>query len=298
MDYGKRGEREMELDSTNEINLSQQTEGVLQITDADVFQLYGRLVNPMKELENACERQQKQEEAIAEAKETIGVCFITPFIYAIGWTVAFAIPFLIVFWVAGNLVKLEDGVKFASAYINWYEDLPISNMMVGWGTSIDSLLLKFIFLILLGFVEFLLMPNVIVLLPIMFVVGVLVTIIGVIRAKCVIKSGKEELVELNQQIPIMIEQLSGPLSFVPLDYRYSEAIEYFFRSFCNQKAETLKEAVILYDNYVHQKKMESAQEFLVQQQILALKEIEYQNIQLNNIHSKLSDIDSRLFWNL
>ncbi|MBQ3514336.1 MAG: hypothetical protein IJA32_11175 [Lachnospiraceae bacterium] len=195
----------MELDSTNEINLSQQTEGVLQITDADVFQLYGRLVNPMKELENACERQQKQEEAIAEAKETIGVCFITPFIYAIGWTVAFAIPFLIVFWVAGNLVKLEDGVKFASAYINWYEDLPISNMMVGWGTSIDSLLLKFIFLILLGFVEFLLMPNVIVLLPIMFVVGVLVTIIGVIRAKCVIKSGKEELVELNQQIPIMIE---------------------------------------------------------------------------------------------
>ena len=187
MDYGKRGEREMELDSTNEINLSQQTEGVLQITDADVFQLYGRLVNPMKELENACERQQKQEEAIAEAKETIGVCFITPFIYAIGWTVAFAIPFLIVFWVAGNLVKLEDGVKFASAYINWYEDLPISNMMVGWGTSIDSLLLKFIFLILLGFVEFLLMPNVIVLLPIMFVVGVLVTIIGVIRAKCVIK---------------------------------------------------------------------------------------------------------------
>lgn len=205
MDYGKQGEREMELDSTNEINLSQQTEGVLQITDADVFQLYGRLVNPMKELENACERQQKQEEAIAEAKETIGVCFITPFIYAIGWTVAFAIPFLIVFWVAGNLVKLEDGVKFASAYINWYEDLPISNMMVGWGTSIDSLLLKFIFLILLGFVEFLLMPNVIVLLPIMFVVGVLVTIIGVIRAKCVIKSGKEELVELNQQIPIMIE---------------------------------------------------------------------------------------------
>lgn len=187
MDYGKRGEREMELDSTNEINLSQQTEGVLQITYADVFQLYGRLVNPMKELENACERQQKQEEAIAEAKETIGGCFITPFIYAIGWTVAFAIPFLIVFWVAGNLVKLEDGVKFASAYINWYEDLPISNMMVGWGTSIDSLLLKFIFLILLGFVEFLLMPNVIVLLPIMFVVGVLVTIIGVIRAKCVIK---------------------------------------------------------------------------------------------------------------
>lgn len=70
MDYGKRGEREMELDSTNEINLSQQTEGVLQITYADVFQLYGRLVNPMKELENACERQQKQEEAIAEAKET------------------------------------------------------------------------------------------------------------------------------------------------------------------------------------------------------------------------------------
>lgn len=225
MDYGKRGEREMELDSTNEINLSQQTEGVLQITYADVFQLYGRLVNPMKELENACERQQKQEEAIAEAKETIGGCFITPFIYAIGWTVAFAIPFLIVFWVAGNLVKLEDGVKFASAYINWYEDLPISNMMVGWGTSIDSLLLKFIFLILLGFVEFLLMPNVIVLLPIMFVVGVLVTIIGVKRAKCVIKSGKEELVELNQQIPIMIEQLSGPLSFVPPDYRYSEAIE-------------------------------------------------------------------------
>lgn len=88
------------------------------------------------------------------------------------------------------------------------------------------------------------------------------------------------------------------MSFVPPDYRYSEAIEYFFRSFFNQKAETLKEAVILYDNYVHQKKMESAQEFLVQQQILALKEIEYQNIQLNNIHSKLSDIDSRLFWNL
>ena len=109
--------------------------------------MWQRQVNPMKELENACERQQKQEEAIAEAKETIGVCFITPFIYAIGWTVAFAIPFLIVFWVAGNLVKLEDGVKFASAYINWYEDLPISNMMVGWGTSIDSLLLKFIFLI-------------------------------------------------------------------------------------------------------------------------------------------------------
>ena len=288
----------MELSNTNEgMNLSQQTEGGRQITEADVFQLYGRLINPLKDLENACEKKQQQEKAITEAKTTIGTSFVAPFIFAIIWTIALAIPFLIVFWIAGNVIKLEDGVKFATAYINWYEDLPISNMMEGWASDTENLLLQFLKVLLLAFVELLLMPNVIVLLPIMFVVGIFATIISVIRAKSVLKRSKKELVELNQQIPTMIEQLSGPLSFVPPDYRFSEAVEYFFRSFCNQRADTLKEAVILYDNYMHQKKMESAQEALVQQQVLALKEIEYQNIQLNNIHSKLRDIDSRLFWN-
>lgn len=289
----------MEIRNTNdEMNLSQETIEMHQITEADIFMLYGRLVTPMQELENACERQHQQEEAVADAKATIGICFLTPFIYAIVWTIALAIPFLIIFWIAGNLIRLEDGVKFASAYIGWYEDLPISNMMEGWGSGIENLFLHFLFILFLGFVEFLVMPNVIVLLPIMFPFGILATIIGVIRAKFVLKKGKKELVELSQQIPSMIERLSGPLSFVPPDYRFSEAIEYFYRSFCNQKANTLRDAVILYDNYVHQKKMEASQEELIQQQIAVLRQIEYQNLQLNKIHGKLKDIDSRLFWEL
>lgn len=289
----------MEISNTNEeMNLSQEMESEHQITEKDVFLLYGRLVSPMKELEDTCERQRQQEEAIANAKATIATCFITPFIHAIIWTVALAIPFLFIFWIAGNVIRLEDGVKFASAYISWYEDLPISNMMEGWGKGIDNLLLHFLFILFLGFVEFLLMPNVIVLLPIMFVVGIFATIIGVIRAKFVLTTGKKELEELNQQVSVKIEQLSDPLSFVPPNYRFSEAIEYFYMCFCNQKADTLKEAVILYDNYAHQKKMESSQEALIQQQIQVLKEIEYQNVQLKNINRKLRTIDNRLFWNL
>ena len=289
----------MELDSTtNELNSPHQTDDVHKATEADIFCLYGKLVNPMKELENVCDKKQQQEIAIMKSKSTIHRCLITPVTNAIVWTVVCAIPFLIIFWIAGNLIKVEDGVKFADAYINWYEGLPISNMMVGWGKDIDNLLLQFIFILFLFFIEYVLMPNIIVLLPIMHMLGVLVTIISVIRAIYIIKSAKNALVELNQHIPIMIEQLSEPLSFVPPDYRYSEAIEYFYKSFCNHKAETLKEAVILYDNYMHQKKMESAQEALVHHQILALREIEYQNMQLNNIHKKLRSIDSRLFWNL
>ena len=193
---------------------------------------------------------------------------------------------------------MDDGIKFASAYIDWYEDLPISNAMESWNEGVHNLLLQLLFIAFLGLVELLIMPNVIFVFPIVFAISVLVTVISVINAKSLIARSKKELPQRSQQIQMMVNKLNEPLSFVPPDYRFSEAIEYFYRSYCNKKADTLKEAVTLYDTYAHQRRMEESQESIIQHQVEMLKKIEYQNVQLKKIHSKLRDIESQLYWDI
>lgn len=264
--------------------------------EADVFRLYGKLVEPMKKFEETCRIHEAQKKDVTNAKDTIHTCFITPFVYAALITVALAIPFVIIFWIVVNVVQVEGGIKLVDLYYPWYESFAIRDIVVNWSMGIEGLFLQFLSLIVVAIFEFVLMPIALILVLPAFGLGIIGTILGVIHASMVIAKAKIELPVREQQIEKMLEQLTEPLTYVPPSYRYSEAIEYFYNSFCNKRADELKEAVNLYDTYVHRRSLEESQQVMIQNQVEMLKKIDYQTVQLKKMNSKLKDIEHAIWW--
>ncbi len=56
-----------------------------------------------------------------------------------------------------------------------------------------------------------------------------------------------------------VKRLGGKISFLPPDYRYSEAVESFYRYVNNYRANDLQQAINLYEEEMHRLRMENAQ---------------------------------------
>lgn len=265
----------------------------------ELFHLYYQLIQPLKNFEQLCDRQDKLKGKMQEAEETVKSAFFMPFIMALKLTFALAIPFVIIFLIVINVCHTGEGVKLFDVYDNWISHTSFGEWFLGsLPTSgfIGILGIIAMFVVLCG-----LAPVIVFLLPAMFVVSVLITIGSVISARSAIKNGNEELPQLDAQIEHALGELSEPLGYVPPDYRFSMAVEHFCQSYSNGKVSTLKEAVILFDNYVHQMKMEQGQQEILQSQRELLRKLDDQSAQLRSLErqvGKVKDKVDSIYWNL
>lgn len=79
------------------------------------------------------------------------------------------------------------------------------------------------------------------------------------------------------QIQDIIGQISDDIQIIPVDYRYSMAVEYIYSCLLNQRAATIGEAINLYEDQIHKWKMEQMQEQILEstrQQQVTMRNIE------------------------
>lgn len=263
-------------------------------TVQDIFGLYARLSGPLKEMERVCDRQETLKNELNEAKETVSIAFVKPFISAFVWTFCLAIPFIILFLIITNVAHVSDGRALFDVYDQWLSETALGAKFLGilstdgfWGLVCIVIL----FVVWCG-----LFPCIIFLLPTMFVLSVITTVFSAIFAKRVIKKNSAMIPLLQQEIEDRIQAMAEALSYVPPDYRYSMAIDHFCQSYANQKADSLKEAVNLFDVYLHQQKMEQKQQEILDVERRKLSELTYQSERLDKINRELKQIRRDVDW--
>lgn len=264
-----------------------------------LFELYGALIVPMKRLEHAFDKRDRSIEQRCLAEEKLQFPILTILTKIVLYTFTFAIPFLVVFYITANLVKFSSGESLLEAYDEWAGGLYIVKQFFSWAHSVQSgaaFWLSLGIVLLEFFFCFILIPCTTVLLPMVVVCSTIGTIISIFSAKQSIREAKEIRNEAEKQIDILLEQLKIPLEYVPKDYRYSTALEYFYNSYINGRASTLKEAIDSFDTYLHRKKMEHSQEVLHQEHLEILRKIQYQSIQINTLNNSVDHIKNKVDW--
>lgn len=87
-------------------------------------------------------------------------------------------------------------------------------------------------------------------------------------------AGKQKLDGMNAQLlelrtyrkELTQEKAASTLSLLPPKYTYLEAIDFFIDAVVNLRADSMKEAVNLYEEHLHRQRMEAAQNKLADQQ--------------------------------
>ena len=75
-----------------------------------------------------------------------------------------------------------------------------------------------------------------------------------------------ELTDVRNQMEICIAPIRDKISLIPRGYRTTDAVEYFCNAYSVGKAESLKEAMLQYDEESHRRRMEKGQQELHQKQ--------------------------------
>ena len=268
-------------------------------SERERFELFSALISPLKELESYTDSRDAAMRHIAQSKSKLESPILTILIGAVLYTVAFAIPFLAVFYIVVNLVDLPNGSSLFDAYKNWVDTTPLSyhvldffaNLMKGDGflSAIIPVLLSLAFL-------YLIVPCVYFEFPIVLVFCIISTIISRATARKELQENLERCKEMEGRIAALTDLLILPLEHVPYDYRYSEALEHFWNSYINGKANTLKEAIDIYETYQHRKKMEHAQEVLHADQTKIYEEIQQQNARLDDLQDSVRRVKNKVDW--
>ena len=130
---------------------------------------------------------------------------------------------------------------------------------------------------------------------------------------------KNESIKINEEQPILndlqkvqVEYREYLSSWYPENYCSVDAVEFFYNTIKNYRADSLKEAINLYETALHQRRVEANQEQSIKQQKLnnllsvgslvmqgaTLSEMKQQNIKqrfaMEDINRSLDDIRSRL----
>jgi len=253
----------------------------------------------MRVFEETIERKKDAEDAIYASKNVISSALVMPLIRAIMYTIFAAIPFLILWYILVNQIRNDEDIKLFIIYVEWAENLRLITGIENWLTGLNeagflaAFILTILYFLLVTALIFVFIPIVIVLLPLAFVVGTITTIIDVIKGKATIAKNAPLISYLENDTNEMLDALVLPLSFVPPDYRYSDALRFFFSSYSNSKVATLKEAVHLYDDYLHKQRLEEGQERLLQSQQVLLRDLSEQNKRLIELDRKVSKVKRR-----
>lgn len=273
---------------------------VQDLSPDELFGAYAQILPPLRELENACKRQVALNEQLSSARNQAEMPALTAIATAISMTFLLAIPFSIIFDVVTWLIHSTDGRALFYAYDEWVSTLPIiSNISNGIGNLGEGkgVLISLLILILFFIWGFVITPTIVILFPSMVVSGIITTIVTVKKAKATIVETEKMLPEVAKEIDDSYNQIKVPLTLlVPPDYRYSAAIEFFCSSYRNGKVSSQKEAVTLYDEYVHNKIMEQGQQEALKMQREIFQKLQEQDVKMNDLQRKVDHVNSKVGW--
>lgn len=267
--------------------------------ERDRFELFYSLIPYLKELESCIDAREAAFARRDQAKSKLEMPVLTTLISAVLYTVALAIPFLIVFYIVANVIKLDNGGSLYSAFEAWMESEPLSYALMKLLsplTESSNGLFKFIAALLSITFVVVILPCVYILFPIALVFCLISGIFSRRAARRDIKESAEICEEMDLHIDQLVQILSIPLQMVPSDYQYSEALEYFCNCYINGRAYTLQEAIAAYDTYLHRKKLEHAQEVIHDNQTKILNEIHDQQDKLDRLQDTIRHVKDRVDW--
>ena len=252
----------------------------------ELFSLYRNLVGPFQELEKRSQRKWELERTAGSAKGIINFGYKETIGKAFSHTVTWAIPFLIVFYVIMNVVKV-NGEKLFYPVEDLLEHL---GDMIGLGYISEIVfntpslksggilagLIELIFVLLGIAICYGLFPCVLFLFPLMIIRNVISRSHKISKAKKTLKACEEQLPQAEAAIQEAWEGIAPYVKYVPPNYRSSNALAFFSNSFFNFKVKNLQEAVNLYDEHLHKQRMEQGQREMAQAQKDAMDDISRQ----------------------
>lgn len=235
----------------------------------ELFSLYRSLVRPFQEFEERVRYKRTVEQEARKSRGTIDDGYMGIIGDAFSHTLKGAIPFLVIFYVILNVVHVNG--KKLYYYLQMLEDY--------LGDLTPSLKLKapFIILLILSlvvlFIFYILIPCLVFLFPLMIVGSVISRTHVITKAKKTLKDCEDLLPQAEAAIREAYTSIAPYVDKVPQSYRNSHALAFLSSSFFNYKARNLQEAVNLYDQYLHQQRMEQGQREMAAAQKAAMDDM-------------------------
>lgn len=258
----------------------------------ELFSLYRDLVGPFKEFENRSYNKWIIEKAANEARGTIAYGYKGIIGEMFGNTVKGAIPFLIVFYIAVNVIQI-DGEKLFHHFEDLVETVPVTNMIFSLYDIPffqDSDFGTLIFAILVLLFSFVLFPCLIFLFPLMIAITMIYRTHVISKAKKTLKSCEDTLPQAEALIQEVRKVIAPHIGKIPRNYRSSAALAFFSDSFFNYKVRNLQEAVNLYDQYLHQQRVEQSQRKMAQAQEGISRQLDYMQDQMDSMEAEINSL--------
>jgi len=264
----------------------------------DLNRVYHHLIGPVQAIESLCEYKHRKQMEFNDARGTLSSKIVSTIAMAIQFTATLAIPFLILFALVIIFKKTPEGIRYITVYENWFTEKfePLDQFAMFLQAKIGMTLGSIIGVILTFLFFFIINPLLMLLFPAMLVVAIVVTIFNCIKARLAVKSLPEEIEKTEEYIKDEIDRIAMGLALVPPDYRSSDAIQFFCKVFDNKKADSLKEAMIQYDDYVHKMQVEYAQQEILDKHNEALRMLAYQSDRIDALNSDIRRLNSKVSW--
>ena len=246
----------------------------------DLFSLYRDLVKPFQTLENRLYRKQELEWTAGSAKETINSGYAGTIRSAFLHTLKWSIPFLGIFWMFGFFTALN-----AKSPVTYYNSLT-EDLIEAINDILDG---GWIFELVAYLIFDVLLPCLFFLFPLMIVVTAISRAYKISQAKKTLKACEKQLPQAETAVREAYKSIAPYVEKVPPNYRNSSALAFFSDSFFNFKVRNLQEAVNLYDQYLHQQRMEQGQREMAQAQKDAMDDI---SRQLDYLHDQMDSMEA------
>lgn len=264
----------------------------------DLSRVYHHLLDPVKDIETLCEYKSRKEAELLGARGSVFSNIVAAIAMAVQFTITLAIPFIIVFALFIIFKKNPEGIRYITVYENWFvEKFELLDQFAQFLQAHIGMALGSIIGAILTFIFFFaITPVIMILFPITLVIGIVVTAFNSIKSSMEARNLPEEIKKVDANIEDEINNIALALALVPPDYRHSDAIQFFCKVFDNKKADSLKEAIAQYDEYVHMRQMEYANQELLDKHNEVIKMLADQNDRIDALKRELGDIDWKVSW--
>lgn len=231
-----------------------------------LFSIYEKLIEPFKKIEAKVARINNLQELIEENKE-YRKCSFARILY---FSKYIFFPLLIINIIIVSINMDNEILLRKLLPLEALFEFLIDNYDT---TFLDLLYFAYCFLFHPIFLSF-------------FIIGIIVIIVNVIH-KFQNEKYQKEIDELMPIVNSEMEDISEVACFIPPNYRYSDALDFFVDSYANSKVDNLKEAVNLYDTNEYRQNMLDYQAEMVEwTKAIAFAELE-QAEQLKNIRNDI-----------
>lgn len=250
----------------------------------ELFSLYRDLVEPFKEFEKQAYNKRTIERGASDARGTIDYGYIGIIREAFLHTLKYAIPFLIAFYVITNVARVNGEKLF------YYYGMLVSEL----GYAIEDLLFEngnVIFEIVATFILLVPFTCLIIFFPLMIVGNVISRTHSISQAKKTLKVCEEVLPQAESATQEAWKRIAPYVKKIPPNYQNSSALAFFSNSFFNSKVKNLQEAVNLYDQYLHQQRMEQSQREIAEAQRESMDAIDALSRQMDYLQDQIDSLE-------